>query len=69
MAHEARGICVFCSSSDGIGHHFFGVAEELGAKMAERGQVLYYGGASVGLMGALARAVHASGGRVVRVLP
>jgi hypothetical protein len=69
MAYAVQGICVFCSSSDGIGRHFFAVATELGSKMAKRGQVLYYGGASVGLMGAVARAVHANGGSVVGVLP
>jgi len=62
-------ICVFCSSSNAVPRAYFDVAEELGAVMAARGHTLVYGGASIGLMGALARAVHRGGGRVVGVLP
>jgi uncharacterized protein (TIGR00730 family) len=66
---QNRSICVFCSSSDGIEPAYFAVAEELGARLAKDGLELVYGGASVGLMGALARSVHRHGGRVVGVLP
>jgi uncharacterized protein (TIGR00730 family) len=68
-APQIRSICVFCSSSDGIEPAYFAVAEELGARLAKDGLELVYGGASVGLMGALARSVHRHGGRVVGVLP
>jgi hypothetical protein len=66
---QNRSICVFCSSSDGIEPAYFAVAEELGARLAKDSLELVYGGASVGLMGALARSVHRHGGRVVGVLP
>jgi hypothetical protein len=62
-------ICVFCSSSEGIDPAFFAVAEDLGRALAERGHQLVYGGASVGLMGTLARSVQRHGGRVVGVIP
>jgi uncharacterized protein (TIGR00730 family) len=62
-------LCVFSSSSDIIAPEFFAVAEELGAALARRGDVLVYGGCSVGLMGAMARAVHRHGGRVVGIIP
>jgi hypothetical protein len=62
-------ICVFCSSSDGVRAPYREAAEELGRELAGRGHTLVYGGASVGLMGVLARAVHRRGGRVIGVLP
>ena len=64
-----KTICVYSSSSDAIAPEFFAVAEELGAALAGAGYGLIYGGARVGLMGAVARAVHAHGGHVVGVLP
>lgn len=64
-----RNICVFCSSSDVVGSAYFEAAAELGSAIARRGDVLVYGGAKVGLMGTLARAVHREGGRVVGVIP
>jgi hypothetical protein len=45
------------------------VAEELGRALAQRGIGLIYGGAKIGLMGAVADATLAAGGRVVGVIP
>jgi uncharacterized protein (TIGR00730 family) len=45
------------------------VAVELGGEIARRGLRLVYGGASVGLMGAVADAALAAGGEVVGVIP
>src|SRR5512147_989812 len=64
-----KSICVFSSSSDAVDPAFFALAEELGAEIARRGHGLVYGGTSVGLMGAVARAVHLGGGKVVGVIP
>jgi cytokinin riboside 5'-monophosphate phosphoribohydrolase len=44
-------------------------ARALGTALAERGDVLVWGGAGVGLMGELARAARAAGGRTVGVIP
>ncbi len=62
-------VCVFCSSSDVIEPVYFADANELGTAMAARGDVLVYGGGNVGLMGAVARSLHARGGRVIGVIP
>src|SRR5262249_41788522 len=62
-------ICVFCSSSNSIDEVYFDAARELGKAIAERGWGLVYGGSDVGLMGAVARAVHLHQGNVVGVIP
>jgi len=62
-------VTVFCGSSNLVDGKFFAAAEELGAKLARRGWRLVYGGGSVGLMGALSRAVLAHGGQATGVIP
>lgn len=64
-----RGITVFCSSSDAAPAAYRRAAVDLGRALAERGAIVVYGGASVGLMGALATAALDAGGRVVGVIP
>src|SRR5687768_334010 len=62
-------ICVFCGSRPGSRPEYLGAARELGRLLAERRIGLVYGGASVGMMGALANAVLAGGGEVIGVIP
>lgn len=62
-------ICVYCSASDAIDPAYFSVAAALGNEIARRGDTLVYGGASVGLMGAVARAAQEAGARVVGIIP
>jgi cytokinin riboside 5'-monophosphate phosphoribohydrolase len=62
-------VCVYCASSSRIAAAHFEAARALGAGLAARGWPLVYGGGSVGLMGAVAEAVHAAGGTVVGVIP
>ena len=64
-----RSVCVFSSSSDAVAPHYLEAAAALGALLAQRKLTLVYGGGKVGLMGAVARAVHANGGRVIGVIP
>ncbi|MEO8726658.1 MAG: TIGR00730 family Rossman fold protein [Acidobacteriaceae bacterium] len=66
-----RSICVYCSSSDAIDPLYFEAARELGAAIARDFGTLVYGGTNIGLMGAVARAVHAGDprGKVVAVVP
>ena len=64
-----KAVCVFAASSDAVAPEFAAAAEELGALLARHGVTLVYGGGKVGLMGVVARAVHAQGGRVVAVIP
>jgi cytokinin riboside 5'-monophosphate phosphoribohydrolase len=62
-------ICVFCSSAGGLPQDYRSAARELGRELAGRGHRLVYGGGNVGLMGEVARSVHAHGGTVVGVIP
>ncbi len=62
-------ICVYAASSGDAAPAYLDTARRFGALMAERGHTLVYGAGSLGLMGELARAVHAAGGRVVGVIP
>lgn len=62
-------VCVFCGSSAGVDPRYRNAAERLGAFLAERGHGVVYGGGRVGLMGALANAALAAGGRVIGVIP
>jgi len=62
-------ICVYCGSSPGKDPAFLQAARELGTLLAKRGHTLVYGGGNTGLMGVVADAVLAAGGRVVGVIP
>lgn len=62
-------ICVFCGSSPGARSAYSEAARALGAELARRDLGLVYGGASVGLMGTIADAVLAAGGRAIGVIP
>lgn len=69
MTMNGKAICVYCSSSDALDPAFYEAADALGSEIAAQGCTLVYGGGRTGLMGAVARAVQASGGRVVGVIP
>jgi uncharacterized protein (TIGR00730 family) len=64
-----RTLCVFCASADGAQPIYRQVATELGHALAARGIGLVYGGATVGLMGAVASATLTGGGKVIGVIP
>jgi uncharacterized protein (TIGR00730 family) len=64
-----RSVCVFSGSSPGPRPSYAETATALGREVAARGMRLVYGGASVGLMGAVADAALAAGGEVVGVIP
>ncbi|MBX3207961.1 MAG: TIGR00730 family Rossman fold protein [Labilithrix sp.] len=66
---ELRSICVFCGSRPGNAGAFMAAGAALGRAVAARGLTLVYGGARVGVMGAVADAALAGGGRVVGVIP
>lgn len=59
-----RAVTVYCASSTALEPHFAATARQVGAALAMRGLVLVYGGGSLGLMGEVARAAKAAGGRV-----
>ena len=66
---KVHNICVFCGASAGNNPAYVEAAKALGQAMAERGLGLVYGAGNVGLMGELADAVLAEGGRAVGVIP
>jgi uncharacterized protein (TIGR00730 family) len=64
-----RSVCVFCGSSPGARPGYMEAAAQLGVLLASRQIRLVYGGASVGLMRAVANAVLEAGGEVTGVIP
>jgi len=62
-------VAVFCASSERVNASYPLLAAQVGAELAGRGWTLVSGGGSVGMMGALARATRAAGGRTVGVIP
>jgi uncharacterized protein (TIGR00730 family) len=68
-ANSRRRVAVYCGSADGNDSAFLAEARTLGAAIAAAGLGLVYGGASVGLMGAVADAALAGGAEVIGVLP
>ena len=62
-------ITVFCGSSFGTDNEFELQAKELGKKLALQNIELVYGGANVGLMGAVASGTLKNSGRVIGILP
>lgn len=64
-----KRICVYCGSRSGGKAEYAAVASTLGQTLAEQQLTLVYGGASVGLMGAIADSVLEHGGEVIGVMP
>lgn len=64
-----NSIAVFCGSSNGASEVYVESAREFGIELAKRGITLVYGGASVGVMGAVADAVLSEGGQVIGIMP
>jgi uncharacterized protein (TIGR00730 family) len=62
-------LCVYCGSRTGAAPGFAAMAVEVGSWIGSHGGQLVYGGGNNGLMGVLADATLASGGRVVGVIP
>lgn len=62
-------ICVFCGARSGARPAYRAAARGLAAALVQEGIGLVYGGGRIGLMGELADAVLARGGRAVGVIP
>ena len=65
----AGQVCVFCASALGASSRYQAAAVELARCLVAGGHGLVYGGGTVGLMGVVADAVLAAGGRVTGVIP
>ncbi len=66
---KINAVCVYCGSSAGADPAFVKAAEALGKSFAQSGVRLVYGGGSVGIMGAVARAVLDHGGTAIGIIP
>ncbi len=66
---KINAVCVYCGSSAGNDPAFLRAAEALGKALAQGGVRLVYGGGSVGMMGAVARAVLKHGGNATGIIP
>ena len=64
-----KSICIYCGSAPGNNPVFLAEATRAGTLIAQNGLTLVYGGGRVGLMGAVADAALAAGGKVVGVMP
>ncbi len=64
-----RKLCVYCGSSEGENPAYMAAAGKLGKDLARAGIGLVYGGGSLGLMGAVARACRDAGGHVTGIIP
>jgi uncharacterized protein (TIGR00730 family) len=62
-------ICVFCGSQTGTNELYARTTVELAQAIVAKGMGVVYGGGSIGLMGVLADATLAAGGRIIGVIP
>ena len=62
-------VAVYCGSRFGDSPGYTQAARTLGRLVAQRGGTVVYGGGRVGLMGTVADAALAAGGRVIGVIP
>ena len=62
-------LCVYCGSRAGERPAYAAAARELGVLIGQAAGQLVYGGGNVGLLGIVADATLAAGGRVVGVIP
>jgi len=69
MDKPAFSVCVYCGSRRGARASYAAAAQALGTAIGAHGWQLVYGGGKVGLMGEVADATLAAGGRVVGVIP
>jgi uncharacterized protein (TIGR00730 family) len=69
LVESRKNVAVFCAAAEGARPEYRAVAEELGQALAAKNIGLIYGGARVGLMGAVANSSLAAGGHVIGVIP
>lgn len=69
MPATAKSVCVFCGSRAGAHPAYARAAQATGAMLAHNGWGLVYGAGDVGLMGLVAQATQAHGGRTFGVIP
>jgi uncharacterized protein (TIGR00730 family) len=66
---KIKTVCVYCGSGAGTNPRFAQSARDLGKTLAENDIRLVYGGGSLGIMGAVAKAALDHGGQVTGIIP
>src|SRR5579863_4575245 len=66
---KPKNVCVFCGASEAPPPIFKEMARDLGKRLAKNKMTVVYGGAKIGLMGAVADGCLEAGGEVVGVFP
>ncbi|MEW6481179.1 TIGR00730 family Rossman fold protein [Hydrogenophaga bisanensis] len=69
MSSPTFSLCIYCGSRPGTDPGFAATARQIGQWIGEHGGQLVYGGGRGGLMGLVADATLAAGGRVVGIIP
>lgn len=64
-----KKLCIFCGSASGKGTDYLQLGDRIGELLVRYEVSLVYGGASIGLMGAIADGVLKRGGKVIGVIP
>ena len=64
-----KKLCVFCGSASGKHPKYLELGTRIGELLVKNNVGLVYGGASIGLMGAIADSVMKNGGTVIGVIP
>lgn len=67
--NQMNKVVVYCGSNFGDVPDYYHAAKLLGQTLAKQGSSLVYGGGKVGLMGAIADSILASGGQAIGVIP
>ena len=69
MSQPKLSLCVYCGARAGANPAYLEAAKALGTMIAARNWRLVYGAGDVGIMGAVAEAVHAGGAATLGVIP
>ena len=64
-----KSVCIFCGSSAGKNPSYTQSAKEVGTLLTKNNLRLIYGGASIGVMAAVAQTMLDGGGNVVGIMP
>ena len=64
-----KSLCIYCASSALVDQKYKDLARDVARVCAENGVEIVYGGGHVGLMGIVADAALAHGGRIIGVIP
>lgn len=66
---EVKRVCVFAGANRGAREDYAQAAQQLARELVSRGIDVVYGGGKVGMMGVLADATLAAGGKVIGIIP